>query len=132
MIRKLTFIILVLQLVISYSYSQKQYSSDWKSIDNRPVPVWFENAKFGIFIHWGLYSVPAWAPTDGNVYDKYAEWYWFRIKSGKPSQAFVDFHNNNYGNKFQYQDFVKDLMLSYFNPTIGQKSLKIRVQNMWS
>jgi alpha-L-fucosidase len=124
MIRKLTFIILVLQLVISYSYSQKQYSSDWKSIDNRPVPVWFENAKFGIFIHWGLYSVPAWAPTDGNVYDKYAEWYWFRIKSGKPSQAFVDFHNNNYGNKFQYQDFVKDFNAQLFQPDDWAKIIK--------
>ena len=32
---------------------QSTYKPDWESIDKRPVPAWFENAKFGIFIHWG-------------------------------------------------------------------------------
>ena len=41
-------------------YSQT-YQPTWESIDSRPVPAWFEDAKFGIFIHWGLYSVPAFA-----------------------------------------------------------------------
>ena len=36
-----------------------------------PMPSWFTDAKFGIFIHWGVYSVPAWAPVG-----TYAEWYW--------------------------------------------------------
>ena len=39
-------------------FSQKVYTPDWESLDKRPVPSWFEDAKFGIFIHWGLYSVP--------------------------------------------------------------------------
>ena len=38
-------------------FSQKVYTPDWESLDKRPVPSWFEDAKFGIFIHWGLYSV---------------------------------------------------------------------------
>ena len=38
---------------------QSTYKPDWESIDKRPVPAWFENAKFGIFIHWGLYSQTA-------------------------------------------------------------------------
>ena len=49
---------------------QSTYKPDWESIDKRPVPAWFENAKFGIFIHWGLYSVPAWSPKG-----TYSEWY---------------------------------------------------------
>ncbi|MBQ6865055.1 MAG: alpha-L-fucosidase, partial [Clostridia bacterium] len=38
-----------------------KYESNWKSLDSRPVPQWFQDAKFGIFIHWGLYSVPGYA-----------------------------------------------------------------------
>ena len=53
----------------------------WESLDKRPVPEWFEDSKFGIFIHWGVYSVPAWGPTGDSigVYDKYAEWYWNKL-----------------------------------------------------
>jgi len=40
-----------------------KYDPDWKSLNRHPVPKWFEDAKLGIFIHWGLYSVPGWAPT---------------------------------------------------------------------
>jgi alpha-L-fucosidase len=53
-----------------------------------PVPAWFEDAKFGIFVHWTLASVPAWAPDEGTlpellrkhfddalVRSPYAEWY---------------------------------------------------------
>ena len=39
-----------------------KYESNWESIDSRPVPGWFDEAKLGIFIHWGIYSVPAYAP----------------------------------------------------------------------
>lgn len=93
------------------------YQPNWQSIDSRPIPQWFTDAKFGIFIHWGLFSVPAWGPTEGNVYEKYAEWYWWRQNpDGKPSQAFTDFHNKTYGEKTKYQDFVKDFKAEMFNP----------------
>lgn len=39
------------------------YQPTWDSIDKRPTPTWFTDAKFGIFIHWGVYSVPAYAPV---------------------------------------------------------------------
>lgn len=35
------------------------YNATWESLDQRPVHTWFEDAKFGIFLHWGVYSVPA-------------------------------------------------------------------------
>ena len=38
---------------------QKRYHADWQSIKTHEVPQWYEDAKFGIFIHWGVYSVPA-------------------------------------------------------------------------
>ena len=35
-----------------------QYTPDWNSLDKRPIPKWYDEAKFGIFIHWGVFSVP--------------------------------------------------------------------------
>jgi len=55
----------------------KHYDATWASIDSRPTPQWWSDAKFGIFIHWGVYSVPSFAPKG-----EYAEWYWERI--GRP------------------------------------------------
>ncbi len=97
------------------------YQPNWASIDSRPIPVWFEDAKFGIFIHWGLFSVPAWGPTprDGaGVYDCYAEWYWNRLldTKSKVQPLFAKFHAQNYGADFKYQDFVKDFKAEMFKP----------------
>jgi alpha-L-fucosidase len=96
---------------------QNKYQANWESIDSRPIPEWFTDAKFGIFIHWGVFSVPSWGPTTGNVYEKYAEWYWYRQDAkGKPYQSFVDFHNKTFGEKVKYQDFVKDFKAEMFDP----------------
>lgn len=43
-----------------------QYKPTWESIDSRPLPEWFDQAKFGIFIHWGVFSVPSYG----------SEWFW--------------------------------------------------------
>lgn len=104
---------------IMCTVSAQQYQPNWKSIDSRPVPAWFEDAKFGIFIHWGLFSVPAWAPTGGkDVYGKYAEWYWQRLNSdiGQVHKQFAGFHEKTYGTGFKYQDFVKDFTCELFEP----------------
>ena len=37
----------------------KRYTGTWESINQHEVPEWYEDCKFGIFIHWGIYSVPA-------------------------------------------------------------------------
>lgn len=100
-------------------YSQP-YTPDWASIDKRPVPQWFSDAKFGIFIHWGVYSVPAWAPASANigVYAKYAEWYWWRInEKSEAGKLFRDYHNQRYGSSFQYPDFAGDFKAEHFNPS---------------
>ncbi|MDR2146158.1 MAG: alpha-L-fucosidase [Tannerella sp.] len=102
-------------------FSQQTYEANWASIDSRPVPQWFSDAKFGIFIHWGLYSVPAWGPlpSDGaGIYDCYAEWYWWKLsdKQNKVNPLFTAFHNKTYGEDFKYQDFVQDFRCGMFNP----------------
>lgn len=40
----------------------KHYTGKWASVQTHTVPKWYDDAKFGIFIHWGIYSVPAYAP----------------------------------------------------------------------
>ncbi|MDX9881590.1 MAG: alpha-L-fucosidase [Prolixibacteraceae bacterium] len=98
----------------------QHYQPTWESIDSRPVPEWFTGAKFGIFIHWGLYSVPSWGPTEGSIYEKYAEWYWKRLET----ESFSAFHNRVYGEKFRYQDFVKDFKAEMFEPDVWARILR--------
>ena len=40
------------------------YKAKWESLNARPCPQWWKDAKFGIFVHWGVYSVPAFSPYD--------------------------------------------------------------------
>ena len=111
----------VLILVLSMGFAQGQpYRADWASIDSRPIPEWFQDAKFGIFIHWGLYAVPAWAPANADIgiYAKYSEWYWYRIMNAndKAGQLFREHHNKMYGEHHKYQDFAPQFTATYFDP----------------
>lgn len=77
------------------------YKDDWSTMMNRKVPDWYRNAKFGIFIHWGVYAVPAfgneWYPC--HVYKKNA------MQGGK---SIYNHHVEKYGplKDFGYKDFV--------------------------
>ncbi len=90
-----------------------KYENNWESINSRPVPEWFEDAKFGIFIHWGLYSVPAYAP-----HGHYAEWYGCHCDVEKESpvdKQYYDYHQKTYGKDFKYADFVNMFKAENFN-----------------
>src|SRR5947209_19715973 len=64
------------------AFGANRYEADWKSLDARPIPEWYTRAKFGIFIHWGLYSVPAYAAVNVKDENPYAEWYWNSLAEG--------------------------------------------------
>ena len=83
------------------------YENNWASLNTRQVPQWFGDAKFGIFIHWGLYSVPAFTKRGD-----YAEWYAKQLEEGKPEVA--DFHNRVYPGK-KYEDFAGDFRAELFD-----------------
>ncbi|MCX7825327.1 MAG: alpha-L-fucosidase [Verrucomicrobiae bacterium] len=87
------------------------YEPKWESLDKRPTPEWFTDAKFGIFIHWGVYSVPAWGAPK-----QYAEWYWQRMADKKPNNVWWQFHMKNYGANFDYKDFAPMFRCELFNP----------------
>jgi len=90
------------------------YQPDWESLGRHRTPAWFDDAKLGIFIHWGVYSVPGWAPTKGRYgelsrdqffkVNPYAEWYMNSMRiPGSPTSAH---HRAEYGEDFPYLDFV--------------------------
>ncbi|WP_425421843.1 alpha-L-fucosidase [Phaeodactylibacter xiamenensis] len=99
---------------------KKAFKPDNASISQHEVPAWYQDAKLGIFIHWGLYSVPGWAKAteltleetlekDGGLTwfkeNPYAEWYLNSLKiDGSATQ---EYHRENYGEDYSYYDFVQ-------------------------
>jgi len=84
---------------------QGPFAPDWESLARYKVPDWYQDAKFGIFIHWGVYSVPAF----GN------EWYPRNMyKQDEPEFAH---HLKTYGpqSRFGYKDFIPRLTAERFD-----------------
>ncbi|KAF5277100.1 hypothetical protein FQA39_LY06338 [Lamprigera yunnana] len=80
-----------------------RYEPTWESIDSRPLPSWYDEAKIGIFLHWGVYSVPS-----------YGEWFWYNWANNDPS--YVNFMKQNYPPNFTYQEFASDFTAEFFDP----------------
>lgn len=111
--------------------SVKKYEPTLESLDNHPIPQWFKDAKFGIFIHWGVYSVPA-----------FHEWYveymspksvWGRSPEGPPYTAAQNdlpdsvfqkrirkgankYHREYYGVDFEYDEFIPMFKAEEYDP----------------
>ncbi|MEZ4623540.1 MAG: alpha-L-fucosidase [Thermomicrobiales bacterium] len=103
--------------------------NDWSSIDpalaGRTTPDWFRDAKLGIFIHWGVYSVPGWAPPTGLFSNRhelgwedwfrrnpYAEWYENSLRI--PDSPTAKHHRATYGDA-SYSDFAESFARSSAN-----------------
>ncbi len=102
--------IIVALLVEGTARSQTRYDATWESLDKRPTPYWYMDAKFGIFIHWGVYSVPGW-----GAHGEYAEWYWNHIASKKADNPWWQFHKRVYGENFEYKDFAPQFKAELFD-----------------
>ncbi len=94
------------------------YEPTWDSVSTHPLPQWYDDAKLGIFLHWGLYSVPGWAPQVPDIQDllkeagpaemlrdnPYAEWYLNSSRlEGSPTWCH---QRDTYGPDATYDDFV--------------------------
>lgn len=109
-------------LLAAASLSAQNYQPNWESLDKRPTPAWFGDAKFGIFIHWGVYSVPAYAPViPGKL--AYAEWYWNAMTNGRdnPKATAIQtgtwaYHQKQYGADFPYQNLATQFRAELFDP----------------
>ena len=90
------------------------FRADWESLQKYSVPDWYKDAKFGIFIHWGVYAVPAFG----------SEWY--------PRQMYIQgseefkHHIATYGtqDKFGYKDFVPMFKAEKFDPAAWARLFK--------
>lgn len=89
------------------------YRPTWDSLDSRPLPSWYDNAKFGIFIHWGVFSVPA-----------MGEWFWYNWK-GHEYPGVVQYMKDHYKPNFTYQEFAKDFTAESFKPDEWAKLFKL-------
>ncbi len=104
------------------SLNAQTYQPTWESSDTRPTPAWVSDAKFGIFIHWGTYSVPAYAPVIPGML-AYAEWYWNAMTQGRdnPKANAVQigtwaYHQKVYGAEYPYQNFAPQFRAQLFDP----------------
>ena len=118
-----------------------KYQATIESLNRHPLPEWYADAKLGIFIHWGLYSVPGWAvltPEGEKMSEQeylkrnpYAEWYLNTLRlDGSPTQAY---HKEHYGATFDYYNFAET-----FNREIrsggrrsGPRSSRMQERGMW-
>lgn len=99
------------------------YDTTWASLNQRPVPAWFAQEKFGIFIHWGVYAVPSYSRV---IPDGYSEWYWANYNTpGRPNhEAVREFHHRVYGPQFRYQDFAPLFKAELYDPQEWAEILK--------
>ena len=94
----------------------------WSDLE-RPLPAWLPRAKLGIFIHWGAYSVPAWAEPSGALgavpeeewftHNAYAEWYANTIRI--PGSPAAEHHRQTWGDA-PYDDFLDAWTAERFDP----------------
>ena len=91
---------------IDQTIQRGPYKDDWDSLCSARTPEWFTGAKFGIFIHWGLYSLAAhnneWYSRNMYIQEK-EEW---------------EHHRNTFGvhTKFGYKDFIPLFLAEHFEP----------------
>ena len=51
--------VIFIHFILLFQYLDCSYLPDWSSLDSRPLPSWYDQSKVGIFIHWGVFSVPS-------------------------------------------------------------------------
>lgn len=89
-----------------------KYKDNWDSLAQYPIPQWYKDAKFGAFIHWGAYSVPAY----------FSEWY-VRLMYYKCNPVYWH-HNRKYGKDYPYTKFIEQFTAPNFNASEWVSLLK--------
>jgi len=102
----------------SLKQDKYRYDANWESLNKYTVPEWFRDAKFGIFIHWGVYAVPAYGG------ESYGEWYPYNMY--RQGTKVFKHHVETYGpqNKFGYKDFIPMFKAEKFNADQWAKLFK--------
>ncbi|XP_031179051.1 tissue alpha-L-fucosidase-like [Sander lucioperca] len=98
---------LICVILMSAPGCTARYAANWTSLDARPLPKWFDEAKIGIFVHWGVFSVPG--------FGQFSEWFWYWWHSQRRAEE-VKFMQKNYPPGFKYADFASEFRAEFFEP----------------
>ncbi|KAI1207540.1 glycoside hydrolase family 29 protein [Annulohypoxylon truncatum] len=93
-----------------------EWTTDLDNLAKHESPEWFNNAKYGIFIHWGPYAVTGWG--NSSPYESYAEWFWWystHHPQADPSD-FYDYRLRTYGKDWAYDDTFPNFTASAYDP----------------
>ncbi|KAJ7731632.1 glycoside hydrolase family 29 protein [Mycena metata] len=89
----------------------ENWTADKEVLERHETPSWWNGAKFGIFIHWGVFSVPAWGPPK-----MYAEWYDFYVRTPpNATNPTWEHHLETYGPNIDYEDFIANFTAAKFD-----------------
>jgi alpha-L-fucosidase len=116
---KLTLILVTVLIALTVT-AQTPYQATWESLDSHKMPQWYDDAKIGLSMHWGVYSVPAWAPREKGI--SYAEWYGNKMHD--QSNPTVAYHAAKYGADHSYDQFIPQWKAESYNPTEWAKFAK--------
>ena len=105
----------ILAYMVVLNLAAGEYQPTWDSLNSRPLPKWYDQSKFGIFLHWGVYSVPSFS----------SEWFWhnWKTNSSKHSEI-VEFMKKNYPPDFEYPDFAPMFNAELFDPVAWAELFK--------
>lgn len=91
------------------------WTSSNENLARHEAPQWFDDAKFGIFIHWGPYSVPAWG--NSTPFESYAEWFWWYTTHPEGDKSgFRDYRLRTFGPDLNYDDFFGNFTAARYDP----------------
>ena len=118
---------------------QGPYQPTWESLDSHPIPQWYDEAKFGIFIHWGAYAVPAyheWYVTFMSPKARFADNLggppYTATQGDLPDNVFkanirqhaYEYQRKHWGKDFAYDDFIPMFKAEKFQPAEWAKLFK--------
>lgn len=99
-------VLLIVASLSSQTCLGVKYEPNWNSIDSRPLPAWYDDVKIGMFINWGVYSVPSYSN----------EWFWYSWKGPKPDPRVVKLMEQFYPPTFTYADFAAEFKAEFYDP----------------
>ena len=83
------------------------WDANWESLDSRPLPSWYDKAKFGVFIHWGVFSVAGYDHTP---------WFWYWWLAGKVPSYQQYINDTEASARFAYQEYAERFDAALYDP----------------
>lgn len=114
-------LVLIVLSIMSSCFQQvevEKYEPTWESLSQWEVPEWFEDAVLGIYMHWGVYSVPGFCFKDPSERVDSGLWYGAQMYNTENVYGVYEYHMRTYGDpsKFGYKDFIPMFKAEKWDP----------------